>query len=125
MKSEAGMSKAALDTFGQLLMSKVRDETIEHWKMIADGRLKGERAARIRNRLSEMGHNDRDVLMAMIPEVVDSVLHNLLWMLDQEHDVTVAFRIGAETVPSLRDASDGLAGELYSDAGWIARFSRE
>lgn len=119
------MSKAGLDKFGQLLMTEVRDETIQQWKMIADGRMKGERALRIRERLSQMTFYDQEVAMTLTPEIVDSVLHNLLAMLEQEEDLEVAIELGDRTVPSLRDASDGLCGELYSDEGWIARFSKE
>ena len=45
------MSNTALDLFGLLLIVKVRDECISDWKMIVDGRMKGERALRLRTAL--------------------------------------------------------------------------
>ena len=118
------MSKPALDKFGELLISKVRDGTIQHWMMIADGRMKGERSLQLRERLCTMTDHDGGIAMALVPEVVDSVLHNLLTMLEQAEDLKIAIELGDQTVVNLREVSDGLSGELYSDEGWIARFSQ-
>jgi hypothetical protein len=119
------MSKVALDMFGRVLMSKVRDEAISDWKMIVDGRMKGEFAAKSRRALVSFSEDQRRAFLSLVPEVVDTVLHHLLWMLEQEDNIRVGVTSFNEIVPDLRDVSDGLAGELPSDQGWIARFSRE
>jgi len=119
------MSQAALDLFGRLLMTKVRDETISDWKMIADGRMKGERAVRLRQILDHFSDVERQAFLALVPEIVDSVLHHLLWTMEQSNDVRIGVVADNKDVPSLREVSDGLAGELYSDEGWIPRFSKE
>jgi hypothetical protein len=118
-------NKVALDRFGKLLMTKVRDEAITNWRMIVQGTLKGERASRIREVLKAVPENQQAVFLQLVPDVVDTVLHHLLWTFEQVEDVDIAVRLDDQTVPSLREASDGLAGELYSDEGWIARFSKE
>jgi hypothetical protein len=119
------MSQAAMDLFGQLLMTRVRDAAISDWTMLIDGRMKGERATRIRSILDRFPDTAKELLPSLVPEIVDSVLHHLLWALEQSDDVSVRVQVGNEDVRNLRDASDGLAGELYSDEGWIARFSKE
>lgn len=118
------MSKAALDKFGRLLMAEVRDRSIRQWTKIAEGGMRGEEALRLHERFSQMSTYDQDIAMTLTPEIVDIVLHNLLAMLEQEEDLELSLRLEDETAPSLRDASDGLCGELYSDEGWIARFSK-
>lgn len=119
------MPESALDTFGQMLMSNVRDEAISDWKMIIDGRMKDESSERVRTTLASLSNAQRDAVLRLIPQVVDTVLHHLLWTLEQTENVNVSVQSNDEFVPSLREASDGLSGELYSDEGWIARYSSE
>jgi len=53
------------------------------------------------------------------------VLHHLLWTFEQNEHIRIAVDLPDERVESLNAISDGLPGELYSDEGWIARFSKE
>jgi len=118
------MSQVALDKFGQLLMKRVRDEAVTDWKMMIDGRMKGASAEKVREFLGRLSEADKKLFSQLIPGVVDTVLHHLLWTAEQESDLYV----GVETdngIENLREISDGLPGELYSDEGWIARFSKE
>jgi len=119
------MSNAALDVFGKVLMTKVRDEAISDWRMIADGRMKGDLAAKARALLSTLSDEQRSAFVSLIPAVVDTVLHHLLWTLEQEDNLRIGVKSGIHDVPDLRAISDGLAGELPSADGWIVRFSRE
>jgi hypothetical protein len=118
------MSQAALDKFGQLLMRKVRDEAITDWKMMLDGRMKGESAERVRELLRNLSEADKNLLLQLIPGVVDTVLHHLLWTTEQESDLQVGIKID-DGIEDLRNISDGLPGELYTDEGWIAQYSKE
>lgn len=118
-------SQTALQLFGQLLMNKVRDEAITDWKMIIDGRMKDEASAKTREILSSFTIEQRAILQLLIPEIVDTVLHHLLWALEQQKNVHIRVTIDNQEFPSLKDISDGLPGELYTDDGWIARFSKE
>jgi len=117
------MSSEALDRFGELLVRKVRNEAIDDWRMIVDGTMCSQRAQRLRDLLSIFDSEQKERFMELAPEIVDSVLHHLLWMLEQTEDVDVGVRLADGRLRSVRDESDGLSGELYGDHGWIARFS--
>jgi len=115
----------ALDEFGSLLIKRVRDEVIIDWDAIVEGRMKSPHAQRIHARLASLSAEELDVIRWLIPQIVDTALHHLLWTLEQVKWVTVGVRTEAGFVPNLADASDGLPGELYSAAGWIARFTTQ
>jgi hypothetical protein len=106
-------------------MTRVRDKAILDWKKTVDGRMKGEIAAKIRRILEPLSEEQQQVFLSLVPEVVDTVLHHLLWTLEQEDNVRIGILADNEDVNNLKDISDGLAGELYSGEGWIARFSKE
>ncbi|MGG4443728.1 epimerase [Brevibacillus fortis] len=119
------MSKKALDFFGEALMSKVRDEAIIHWDYVTNGKMKGEHSEQIYNQLSEFTPEQRELVQRMIPKVVNTTLHYLLWMLEQEEAIDVAVKLESEEVESIREISDGLTGELYTEDGWFERFSKQ
>ena len=119
------MNQTALDLFGRLLITKVRDEAISDWRMIIGGSMKGETSVKVREMLAPFSEQQRNVVISLVPKVVDTVLHHLLWTLEQTNEVKIGVLAHNQEVASLKEVSDGLAGELYSDDGWIARFSKE
>ena len=80
-----------LEAFGMFLMRRVRDKAIADWDKIVSGEMKGDSAARVQRELAEYGAEDIEVLRRLIPQIVDTTLHHLLWALEQdEQHVKVA-----------------------------------
>jgi hypothetical protein len=102
-------------------MARVRDKAILHWTMIASGKMKGEQAEH--DALDRLDADGRQSFLALVPAVVDTVLHHLLWTVEQNEKIQLVMVARDGSVTNLNDMSDGLAGELYSERGWIARFS--
>jgi hypothetical protein len=116
------MKKAALEVFGRLLMERVRDRAINDWEGIITGRTKNAWAEGVRATIKTLDPQQFEAVCRLIPRIVDTTLHHLLWTLEQEEVIDVAVRTDTGVFPSIRDASDGLAGELYD---WIPRFSKK
>ena len=108
----------ALDLFGELLVTRVREKAILDWMKQLDGRMKGETADRLRADIAVLGETQLALLRQLVPQIVDTTLHHLLWTLEQERSVEVVV-VGSGGSQSLRNLSDGLPGELYE---WIERF---
>ncbi len=119
------MAANALDILGEILMARVRDKAIGDWDRILDGRMKGSTAQKVRSELEAVSSDAPAVIAKMVPRIVDTTLHHLLWTLEQEDSLELSVEAEGESTPSIRDESDGLTGELYRARGWIARFSRE
>ena len=110
----------ALNRFGEIVVRRVRDESVEQWMKILNGRAKGATAESLRPELSRLNRNQIALIERLVPMIVDTVLHHLLWTLEQVEDVDISVQLPNGVVPSLREVSDGLAGELYD---WIEWFS--
>jgi hypothetical protein len=121
------MEERALDKFGKMLMEKVRDISIGEWDDVVSGEIKAPELIELHKKLaSSFSHKQLKMLSSLIPEIVDTTLHYLLAGLEEENDdVKVSVQTDQGTVTDLVEASDGLAGELYTEDGWIARFSKE
>lgn len=118
------MSEAELlDRFGKTLMSSVRDETLDYYAMLADGLMKAPTDVQLSERMKSLGANERELLKEAVTVVLDNSLHNLLSMFEFEEDVNLVAKDEENNRVNLNEISDGLAGELYSEEGWIAKFS--
>lgn len=106
-----------LDEFGELFIKNVRDEAIFKMKALLSGTLKGESARILYPQISALGHKETLEEFGMF--VVNEVVHDVLWYFEESED----YRLIGPSGSSLADESDGLPGELYTEDGWIARFS--
>lgn len=117
------MSDNALTYLGSILMEKVRDGSVSDIDMVLSGEMKGDDAQRIRTALAAVDPRSIVAFRAIVPALVDQVVHNLLAAIAESSDLELVVTQDGRRV-NASDASDGLAGELYGPKGWIARFSR-
>lgn len=113
-----------LDLAGERIVHFVRDDAIETYEQTEVGLTKAPQYQSLHRRLSELSEDQRVLVRDAVVKIVDLVLHNFLWVLEGGEGLELLFRTGYGEVVNLTELSDGLAGELYSEDGWIARFSR-
>ena len=118
------MKKDVLDYFGEMLISNVRDKTIASWDMMVNGKMKGITAQQVREKISSFSDEQKEILRWLTPQITDTCLHYLLTMFEQSDELKLTVCIEQANV-DLKQISDGLAGELYTEDGWINRFSKE
>lgn len=109
-----------LENFGEKFISMVRDNTIETFEKMFDGRMKGMTAQEVRDKISVFDAQEKDILLWLLSQTVDYCMHNMLFMLEETPEMEV-FYDGENIV----EESDGLAGELYTEDGWIAKYSKK
>ena len=118
------MSENILDYFGKILMLNVRDRTISNFDRMIDGKMKGITAKCVSEKISSFNDNQLETLKWLIPKIVDLSLHNMLVMIEENNEINVEVFNG-NNANSLKEVSDGLAGELYTEDGWILKYSKE
>jgi hypothetical protein len=72
-----------------------------------------------------MDAQQRELLRHVVAIAIDTAMHNVLWMIESSSELRLE-AVGPEGERfDLVAASDGLSGELWTQDGWIARFSRD
>lgn len=84
------MDAKFLDLFGEILMKNVRDEAIEHWDMTIQGKIMSEESQRLHNLISLSGQ--RELINDLVPPIVDTTLHRLLWTFEQDESIDVTHK---------------------------------
>jgi hypothetical protein len=112
-----------LDEFGSELIVRARDDAIGAIDRLLAGLDPSDRGRALAQRLGELTPEKVETHRAVAVEAVDVALHHVLSGFEQSSKFDVVAQ-GEGEVISLRESSDGLSGELYSEDGWFARFSR-
>ncbi len=116
------LAHQALDHFGEMLVRDVRNEIVSHWRRILNGQMKDPRLGSLAELLASNDPACFGLIHELLPRIADTALFYLLRTLESESTIEVAVQIKDERVPSIRETSDGLAGELYGSRGWLERF---
>jgi len=114
-----------LDAFGRILISEVRDEGIRKHEKIVLGQMKSAQALELHEKLRSFDDEELSRIRQLVVETIDNALHNFLCMIEGNEEM-LEVNCGEHeesTKENIRELSDGLAGELYTEDGWIARFS--
>jgi hypothetical protein len=115
--------KDILDRFGQLLASEVRDVAVAVALKSLRGQMQDQASKQLEAELAKVPESTRNLLEAFATDLVDSTLHDLLSFFEGAEDFLIAFQENENDLVDLNEISDGLAGELVTEEGWISRFS--
>ncbi|MCA9645940.1 MAG: hypothetical protein KC492_34855 [Myxococcales bacterium] len=116
------MSKA-LDTFGQFVMSNLRDKAFETADLTLSGHYKAPSLLRLQSELAGLDERTQDIARRLVRWTVDSAIHDFLFALQEQSDADGWPRVVVEDT-DVGTLSDGLHGEPFTVDGWQATFSR-
>lgn len=112
------------DFFGKELMYSVRDPSISRFEDILNGKLKSKELIELTNKLNDFNEPEREFIKKLVITVVDNVIYNFLNMLEENEDtLTLLVNNEGGEKEDIVGLSDGLSGELFTNDGWIDKFS--
>lgn len=118
-------NQRVLDKFGRIYMDFVRDNVLEGMEQIIVGKYKGDTGQILQQKIKQNIPDHDELLKEIVSSAVDKCLHYTLYMLEEYQD-EMEFLVNDEqgNKESLVEISDGICGELYTEDGWIEKYSR-
>ena len=114
----------ALDTFGEEFIHSVYDGTAKKYgDMIFQRRTRGMTAQFVNEQLNGFSEEQRKAVYLIMQKAIEDAACNMLGLFEQNEDIQLTINTDGTWI-NLNDASDGLGGELFGDAGWISKFSK-
>lgn len=112
-----------LSEFGRVLMVKLRDRGIDHLDRMLAAKAKAPALQKLQGELESLDQEQRALFRRAFVTSLDSAIHDFLFALQEQHDSggRVAVLVDGSRIA---EASDGLHGELFTEDGWFARYSR-
>ena len=120
------MSESAykmLDQFGEGVMANVRDDALAYFDRLTSGNMADAMSQELYARYQALNSEDAKLARELMAEALNAGIVRFLHHLD-EHQYKLFARDDIDKQYEIIDASDGLAGELYCEDGWTARFGR-
>jgi hypothetical protein len=103
------------DKIGRLLMTKLRDVSLELSDGLCEARFSSPGHEVMQRRISEFTPEQKEILKAFVAYCVDGGINDFLDTLDKESEV--GFSVRGEALRPLRD-------KIYGPDGWRARYSK-
>mgnify|MGYP001557793087 CR=1 FL=1 len=112
----------SLDRLGKLVMQRLRDEPFEFFEKLTQGHWKGPSLQRLHRDLRSLSPEQLQIVRRCVRFAVDEGIHSFLFGLQEACEKEkLELRIQGDNV---LDLTDGLHGELFTEDGWQARFSK-
>ncbi|MGZ3759795.1 MAG: hypothetical protein ACXVAY_12940 [Mucilaginibacter sp.] len=113
-----------LESFGKEIIDNLRDASIDEYLAIKNGEMKSLDAQNIFKIYTSIDKVHHDKVDVIVLNIIDRVLNNALWMFEQSKAFTISEKGLIDPKEDIVEISDGLSGELYSEDGWIEKYSK-
>lgn len=109
-----------IEKFGEIFINEVRDSTINCFENIFSGTMKGITAQIIQEKILQFNDEEKKKILWIISKAIDQCMYNVLFMAEEHDEIEIMYE-GENIV----EESDGLTGELYTEDGWIEKYSEK
>jgi hypothetical protein len=113
----------ALDKFGEFFVKNTRDKMLGDLDMLMRGAWKAPASQALQAKIAGFSDDQKDTVREIAEHIIATGMHDLLFALQEEADLDGTVRVLVDGV-EVATQSDGLHGEIFSEEGWIARFSQ-
>ena len=108
-----------LDNFGKVYINQVRDNSLFLLNAIITGHMTDNKSQLLHNQLKNFSDKEIELIHQLSTYLIDNTLHNVLFLFEEYPE----WKLIDEDQNNLAELSDGLSGELYTENGWIKKFS--
>ena len=119
-----GSAKTAiLDQFGQLLISQAYDRAAWYLEHVFDGHMKGPRQVALATLYRSLDERSQDAVRQFATEAIQTMLAEVLNCCYQ-FQIEINYTASNGQKVNICEISDLIVGELFSEYGWVARYSK-
>lgn len=112
-----------LDKFGEFLVRNFRDKMLDDLEMLFAGAWKAPGVQNLQERLGAMSDDQREAIRDTAERLITTGMHGFLFAVQEDSDADGSIRLEVDGV-EIAKTSDGLHGEIFTEDGWIERFSQ-
>ncbi len=112
-----------LDKFGRLIVDKLKDKQIDWFKGLIQGKWSSQESKELHAKLSKLTQEEKQVVADVLEKVLENSMHDFLFAIQESNDLDSGLKVFMDG-ENVAELSDGLHGEIFTEEGWIERFSR-
>lgn len=119
------MSKinSPLDKFGEFIVKNMRDKGIDNYNKLVNRTYNAPELKELQDDLKQFNESQLSIIKQCVIESIDTAIHDFLFALQESTDLEHGIEILVDKT-NIAKLSDGLNGELFSEEGWYAKYSK-
>lgn len=112
----------SLDKFGNFIVRSLFDKGLDRYYDLVQNKLKSQSTEALRKDMQQFNEQQITIINNLVTNILTSSIHDFLYSIEErtnfENDLEIL--IDGKNIIEL---SDGLNGELFSNEGWIKKYS--
>ena len=120
------MPHQSVETFGEFLMLKLRDNALESFESLRKGRERAPSLQKLQADLATLSKTQQEIVQRTLVSCLDSGLHDFLFALQERRDFEADISLtvnGVDIVDEEAGQHEGIHYELFDEDGWFAKYS--
>ncbi len=123
MKTKMNNQQSSLDKFGEFIVVNLRDKAIETAEMLLENRSKSPQTKILQDELSTFNAAQKAIVANTVKASIDAAIHDFLFAIEEQADFENDIQIIVNE-DNIVEMSDGLQGELFTQDGWLEKYSK-
>ncbi len=117
------MKDEILDKGGEFIVKNLFDKGLNNMFIMMEGGFNAPPLQDLQNDLMQFSQKQKDIIKDLVINVMTAATHDFLFRLQEESDALgeVSLRVDGEDIGK---HSDGLHGEIFTEEGWLSRYSK-
>lgn len=112
-----------LDKFGEFIVKNMRDKGIDNYNKLVNGTYNAPELKELQDNLKQFNESQLSVIKQCVIDSIDTAIHDFLFAVQESTDLEEGIEILVDKT-NIAKLSDGLNGELFSEEGWYAKYSK-
>lgn len=123
MKTKMNNQQSSLDKFGEFIVVNLRDKAIETAEMLLENGSKSPQTKILQDELSTFNAAQKAIVANVVKTSIDAAIHDFLFAIEEQADFENDIQIIVNE-ENIVEMSDGLQGELFTQDGWLEKYSK-
>lgn len=123
MKTKMNNQQSSLDKFGEFIVVNLRDKAIENAEMLLENRSKSPQTKILQDELLTFNAAQKAIVANTVKASIDAAIHDFLFAIEEQADFENDIQIIVNE-DNIVEMSDGLQGELFTQDGWLEKYSK-
>ncbi|WP_417888156.1 DUF6547 family protein [Zunongwangia sp.] len=106
-----------------MIIDNLRDKQIDWFKGLIQGKWRSQESKEFHAKLSKLTQEEKQVVADVLEKILEKSMHDFLFAIQESNDLDSGLKVFMDG-ENVAELSDVLHGEIFTEDGWIERFSR-
>lgn len=104
------------------MIENLFDQGLRKFQRLSNGEVNSPSLLTLKQNLEAFNKKEIEIIQKLILEIMTSSIHDFLYAVQEQTDLDEYIQVNVAN-ENIAELSDGLHGEIFSESGWIKKYS--